>query len=189
MGRVLPREAHALGLRSGHLMAKSKISGRIELRLSKEGLQEAKMPVVDVTAIDELERREEDKAARFREDLSRRWRPWATYIELGRERAWPSGTIVACTGCGLTTAASTARKTLHEVRYCPKCEGKGSGEWCGERVHLTRARKKWECEHCSAGIEPDSLYIVLGLRGSPAPKVIGKWPDVPRLCVECWQRI
>ena len=197
-------------------MAESKIRVRIELELDKEDLQKATKEVMDATTldaseaafrelvgesvkvkrrarretvIDEMVKSHENKATRFREELSRRWRPWATYIQIGSERAWPSGSIVACTGSGLTTAASTARKILHEVRDCPRCGGDGSGEWHGERVHLTRARKKWECEDCSAGIKPESLYVVLGLYGSPVPKVIGKWPDVRRLCVECWQRI
>ena len=87
------------------------------------------------------------------------------------------------------TAANTARKALHDVRDCPGCGGDGTDEERGERVHLTRAQKRWECGDCSAAIKQKTLYVVLGLHGSPVPKVIGKWPGVRRLCIECWQRI
>ncbi len=122
------------------------------------------------------------RAAGLREELARRWRPWATYIRFSGIGAWPSGHIVACAGCGLTTAASTARGGCD----CPRCGGDVGEEWHGERAHLTRAQKRWDCGGCSARIEPKTLYVVLGLRGGPAPKAVDKWPDVRRLCVECF---
>ena len=175
-------EATADAIRDGDRSRLDRLTG--EYAAQRRGSEEERERVVE-RCRKEWRRRE----AQFREELARRWRPWATHIRIDSEGAWPSGSVVACAGCGLTTAASTARKALHDVRDCPGCGGDGDDEERGERVHLTRAQKRWECGDCSAAIERKTLYVVLGLRGSPVPKVIGKWPSVRRLCVECWQRI
>ena len=123
----------------------------------------------------------EQREALFLEKLARRWRPWATRIgiippdeNMSHPMLYPASEIVACTGCGLTAARSTARRSFLEVRDCPRCGGNGSVEWCDRRAHLTRARKSWECESCQARIAPKTFYVVLG-----------EWPEVRRLCVEC----
>lgn len=128
---------------------------------------------------DQVQQDWERREVRFREEFARCWRPWATLIRIippdkvsARGEVVVSGEVVACTGCGLTAAAGSARRSFHEVRECPRCGG--DGDWRDDRAHLTRARKRWECWGCQAVITPKALYVAKG-----------EWPDVRRLCVGC----
>lgn len=165
-----------------------KVAGSDMPRVRKEELSEEEKARLDA-AVERMKKEWEQREARFREKLARRWRPWAAHIrfirpaeEIPHPLLIQTGEVVACTGCGLTAAASSARRSIHEVRDCPRCGGQGDGEWRGGRAHLTRAQKRWECDDCQAGIASETLYVVLG-----------EWPgSMRRLCVGCavvdWKR-